>query len=167
MKIWVRSSQSIYGMSMELKKARKKFESLGEIIAEHVCKCILYRVDYKDYKYWIEVEIGDWLSYINDVEIATPRKRLKSSEYDSLLFGGLGNDRADARLNLEMTYRKCKKATPPYPDVIITDDMVGNLVNATAEIRSIVPKKLATKNSLTKEDFGIAIHQILDKYCQV
>ena len=166
MKIWIRSSQSIYGMSMEQKKARKKFDSLGDVISEHVCKCVLYRKSYKDYDYWIEREISGWISYINDVVISIPRKKLKSSEYDSLLFGGLGDDYADARLNLEMVYSQCKKEDPPYPDVHIDDSMIGDLVEVTEGLRQSIPDKLATVNSLTKEDFVAEVHRILDEHCQ-
>lgn len=165
MKRYMRSSENIYGMSMELKKAKDRIENLGDRVLEHVCKCILYGDSTSDYKHWIEDEISTWISYVNDLTVKPKNNKLKASDYDKLLLGGFGDSFADARINLAVEYNKCRDAKEQYPEVTITQDMMNAMLDATLEMHNVIPTLLASKNTLDKKDIEVKVHNILDKYC--
>lgn len=162
MKRWIKVKEDIWGMSMELGKAKKKIDSLSDIILEHVCKCVLYRNKTNDYRHWIYDEIATWISYINDVTIKPANKKMKAKDYANHLFGGFGDSYADARLNLNLEYNRCRKAKEQYPEVEITHDMITDMVNISNQLTSEFSELLSSNNDLTKEEIGNRVRNILD-----
>lgn len=166
MKKWIHAKQKIYGMSLDRGKAKKRIEDLSDIILEHICKCILYGDSTHDYHHWIYEEVSNWLYYINRITVKPRDKKLKVRDYADFIFGGFGDDMADAELNLNLEYNKCRRANPPYPEVKITNDMVKSLFNITRDLKSSLPALLAAENNLVKEDIGALVESVLNRYCK-
>lgn len=165
MKRWVYSKTNIYSMSVPRSKAKERIEALGEIVLEHVCKCVLYGDSTGDYHHWVDGEIANWLSIANDLTIKPSNKKLKARDYDEMLLGGFGDDLADARMNLNLLYRKFRQSANPYPEVNLTPDLVKKLADVTAALHDILPKLLSQQNNMTQDDLAAELHTILDKYC--
>ena len=167
MKRWIYAfKQPVYAMSFPRDRARIKIESLSELVLEHVCKCILYRDMTNSYRHWVYDEIATWLSYINDITVKPKDKKLKQSDYDAWVFGVFGDTYADARLNLALQRKKCLKEVPPYPEVSITDEMIKIMTDVTRDMRTTFLPILSTINTLTDDEIGDLVIQILDKHCK-
>lgn len=167
MKRWIHTNmKNVLCMSIPRGKAKDKIEALGDIILAHVCKCVLYSASAKDYNHWIEDEIANWISLVNDLTIKPNNKKLKEKDYDLFLLGGFGDDMVDAKINLNLFYRKFRSDPEPYPEVNITDSMVANMYEVTQKFHELIPSMISQNNNLTQSDIANKIHNIMDPICK-
>lgn len=158
----------VYGMSLERDKAVSKMSSLSDRIEEHLLKCLVYKDSINDYRHWVDDELATWISLVNDITIKPKDKKLKAMDYQSNLFGGLGDTYADANFALHLfrsnhaDSRKCKE---PYPYFDITNELISATLDAFMDVQSTLCKVLAKKNDLDKASIAEVLHTILDKYC--
>lgn len=165
MKLFIKTP--IYAMSQERGPFKQKMLSWGALIEEHVCKCVMYgdSLPGDKYNHWIEDELATWLSDCNDVTFKPSNKKLKSAEYDKLLFGGLGDELSDARICLHNLQVHNSKHRNAYPFRQVDDEMVHKLYVLTAELREKFLPILSTRNSLSKRNIAALLHDILDPIC--
>lgn len=137
-------------------------------VAEHLAKCAMYgdSLGLAKYNHWIDHEISTWISDINDLVSKPKNKKLKANDYAEYLFGALGDNESDARsalIDLQL-YNGAKQNSYPY--VEIDSKMVNRMhIITQAMLTKIVPI-LSTKNSLTKKDIEVLLHNILDPVCR-
>ena len=158
---------NIFGMSQERAPFKKKMESWGELIEEHLSKCAMYgdTLSGGKYNHWIEDELATYLSDTNDATFKPKGSKLKPHDYESLLFGGLGDDRTDARICLHNLQAYNRKQKESYPYVTVDDDMIDKMYRASQAIINKFVPILSTKNSLSKKDIESILHNILDPIC--
>lgn len=167
MKRWIHANtKSILCMSLSRGKVTSKIEALSDIVLAHVCKCVLYADCTGDYDHWIDGELANWISMVNDLTVNPSNKKLKEKDYDRYLLGGFGDDVADAKINLNLFYSSFRQLREPYPEVIITDDMVKRMYEVTTEFHKVIPKLLSQNNNLTQQDIAAKLHNILDPICK-
>lgn len=158
----------VYGMSLVRDKAVSKIASLSDKIEEHLLKCLVYKNSTDDYRHWIDDELATWISLVNDITIKPKDKKLKVKDYQSNLFGGLGDTYADANFALHLfrsNYTDSRKCKEPYPYFDITTELISTTLDAFTDIQSTLCEVLAKKNGLDKANIAKLLHTILDKYC--
>lgn len=167
MKIYIRTSESIFGMAYNRKDILDKAFHKSERIQEHVLKCVIYSKDYPDYKHWIDEELAVFFSEINDMQ---PKRgfRVKDNDYMNNMFSAFGDDLDDAKREVEIFHRDYVEKHPdPYPDFRITRDLYTTYFNAWRELYQNIRGKIGTyTKEVSREAFSKLIHEALDKYCQ-
>lgn len=165
MKRYVISTVPIFGMAYERKKIIQRLEGFSKVILEHVAKCIMYGTNFRDYNHWIEHEIATWIVDASDMYL-DKNKKLKTRDYAEVLFGEFGTEVQDARTNLHIEQNRCRRSTPPYPEVVVDKEMISNMFEACNEIRDTFSPLLSQKAPLDKDDVEATLHHILYKYCK-
>lgn len=167
MKRWIHSrTETVFCMSLPRGKVKDKIEAISDIVLAYVCKCVLYADITGDYNHWVEGELANWISMINDLTVKPGNKKLKEHDYDKFLLSGFGNDMADARINLNLFYNDFRKSSEPYPEVNITNEMVVKMYNVTTKFHETIPKMLSQANNFTQQDIAVKLHDILDPICK-
>lgn len=160
-------STSIFAMSVERGPFKHKMARWGELIEEHLCKCVMYGDSLKQGKYnhWIEDELATWLSDCNSTTFKPSDKKLKPADYESLLFGSLGDTLTDSEVCLHSLQAHNHKKRNSYPFVNVDRRMIYNMYIVSAELREKFVPLLASRNKLAKEDIESILHNILDPIC--
>lgn len=149
-------------------KIKKKMDARSDKITEHLAKCAMYGDSLGEGKYnhWIEHELANWISEINDLVSKPDGKKLKLRFYEDILFGGLGDSRADAKANLTDLEIYNSRTANPYPKVDIDDEMIDRMFKISEAMISKIAPILSTKNSFDKADFEVLLHSIMDPICK-
>ena len=147
---------------------KKKMNLRSDKITEHLAKCAMYcdSLGEGKYNHWIEHELANWISEINDLVSKPDGKKLKLKFYEDILFGGLGDSKADAKANLTDLEIYNSRAANPYPKVDIDDEMIDRMFRISEAVISKIAPILSTKNSFDKADFEVLLHSILDPICK-
>lgn len=159
----------IYICAAESKdKIKSKMKARADKIVEHLAKCAMYGdgLGVGKYNHWIEHELANWISEINELISKPDNKKLKSKFYEELLFGGLGDDISDAKANLTDLQLYNGKKSNPYPFVNIDSEMISRMYKISQEMFGKIVPILSTKNSYTKADIELILHHILDPVCK-
>lgn len=167
MKRYIKSS-SIFAMAIEKDKLEQRMRSWSDLIVEHLAKCAMYgdTLPGNKYNHWIEHELATWLSDTNDSICKHNNKKLKPSQYESILFGWLSDSPADARANLHDLQIHNKKHSNNYPYVEVDSDMISRMTEISKRILATFIPLLASKNDLSKKDIEDKLHEILDPICK-
>ena len=157
-------------MAMTMEKARllKRMDALSDKVAEHLSKCAMYgdTLESGKYNHWIEDELATYLSFVNEVLSKHNNGKLKPEQYESSLFGWLGDDKADALGNLIDLQLHNKKSSEPYPYVKIDNDMTERMYKISKGVVETFVPIISTINDLTKENIELKLHQIIDPVCK-
>lgn len=159
----------IYVCAAETKdKIKDKMIARSDKITEHLAKCAMYgdSLGSSKYNHWVEHELANWISEINELICKPDNKKLKSKFYENLLFGGLGDDLSDAKANLTDLQLYNGKKPNPYPFVDIDEDMVRRMYQISQEMFGKIVPILSTKNSYNTKDIEVILHHILDPVCK-
>lgn len=149
-------------------KIKKKMEARSDKLVEHLAKCAMYgdALGTGKYNHWIEHEIANWISEINELVAKPDNKKLKPKFYENILFGGLGDDISDAKANLtDLQIYNSRKANP-YPEVTIGKEMIDRMYKISQETLGKIVPILSTKNSFSKHDIEQLLHNMLDPICK-
>ena len=164
MKLFVRSKEGIFAMAHDRKDIRSRSMFYREEIANHIMKCVVYSRSYRDYNHWINDELSVWVYNISEMK---PRKgfKIKSSDYESWLFGAFGDEYSDARRDLSFFKDEFVKFNQdPFPDFEITSELCERLFHVVDQLKRLIVPKLGKYCSIqeVKHDF----HTILDYSCK-
>lgn len=149
-------------------KIKKKMDARSDKITEHLSKCAMYgdSLGGGKYNHWIEHELANWISEVNDLVSKPDGKKLKLKFYEDILFGGLGDSKADAKANLTDLEIYNSRAANPYPKVDIDQEMIDRMFKISEAVISKIAPILSTKNSFSKADFEVLLHSIMDPICK-
>lgn len=147
---------------------KKKMYLRSDKITEHLAKCAMYcdSLGESKYNHWIEHELANWISEVNDLVSKPDGKKLKLKFYEDILFRGLGDSRADAKANLTDLEIYNSRSANPYPKVNIDQEMIDRMFKISEAMISKIAPILSTKNSLNKADFEVLLHSMLDPICK-
>lgn len=147
---------------------KKKMEARSDKLVEHLAKCAMYgdSLGSGKYNHWIEHEIANWISEINELVSKPDNKKLKPKLYEEILFGPLGDDISDAKANLTDLQLYNGKKSNPYPRVEIDSAMIDRMYKISQEMIGKIVPILSTKNSFNKKDIEQLLHNILDPICK-
>ena len=161
--------EPILGMALEKSKLNTRMELFGSKVAEHLAKCAMYgdSLPENKYNYWISHELATYISNINNTVCKHNNNKLKATQYETIFFGWLSKDAAEAEGNLCDLQAKNEEARNPYPYVPIDDDMIQRMTAiSSAVIDKFVPL-LSCINTITKQDIEQIPHHIIDPVCKV
>ena len=158
----------IQAMSIAQSDLVAKIRARRVKVAEHLEKCAMYgdMLGEGKYNHWIEHELATWISEINELTTKPSGKKLKPEAYSELLFGLLGDERADshsALIDLQLYNSKKKEQ---YPYIEIDNKMVNRMYRVTQEMLGKVVPILSSKNRFTKKDIENLLHNLLDPICK-
>lgn len=166
-KKYIRAS-AIFGMSVEKAKLMKRMDAWSDHIASHLSKCAMYcdTLPGEKYDHWIE-ELSVWLFSANDMTCKPNNKKLKPAQYESLLFGWLSDETAEARSNLhDLQMHNSKYNENSYPYIKVDNAMIERMRKISADVLKVFVSILASKNNLTLEDTRNKLHAIIDPVCK-
>ena len=154
-------------MAMAKAKLEKRMDAWSDKIVEHLSKCAMYcdSLPGNKYNHWIEDELATWLSDVNETTCKHNGKKLKPSQYESILFGWLGDELSDARSNLHDLQLHNSRIENQYPYVKVDEEMVRRMYEISRKIIEVFVPILSVKNSLTKKDIEKKLHEIIDPVC--
>lgn len=155
-------------MSQERAPFKKKMESWADLIEEHLAKCVMYgdSLPGNKYNHWIKDELATYISDTNDATFKPKGDKLKPKDYETILFGNLGDSEIDARISLHDLQVHNKKSSEPYPFKHVDSDMIDKMYRASQSlIKKLVPI-LSSRNSLDKKDIESILHNVLDPICK-
>lgn len=161
-------SSAIFGMSVEKAKLMKRMDAWSDHIALHLSKCAMYgdTLPGEKYDHWIE-ELSVWLFSANDMTCKPNNKKLKPAQYESLLFGWLSDETAEARSNLhDLQMHNSKYNENSYPYIKVDNAMIERMRKISADVLKVFVPILASKNNLTLEDTRNKLHAIIDPVCK-
>lgn len=167
MKIYIKSS-AIFGMAIEKNKLMKRMDAWSDNIAIHLSKCAMYgnTLPGDKYDHWIE-ELAVWIFSANDMTCKPNNKKLKPAQYESMLFGWLSGEAAEARGNLhDLQIHNKKYNETSYPYIQVDDDMIERMRKISEGVLETFIPILASKNELTKADIQQKLHDIIDPVCK-
>lgn len=150
----------IYGMSLDRSSAINRLEHLSTPFYEHICKCVLYGDSSGYYNHWVDDELANWLTQVNNLTIKG-NKKLKAKDYLNSFLRDFGDDYSDARINLTAFALSNRGKYP----AVRTDSYITNMYEVSQSIISELPSILASNNSLNQRDFINILHDLLDYQC--
>lgn len=159
----------ICAMAEPKDKIKKKMKTRSDKIVEHLAKCAMYgdSLGPGKYNHWIEHELATWISEINELVSKPDGKKLKLKFYQDILFGALGDSRADAKANLTDLQIYNSRKSNPYPKVEIDDDMVDRMCIISENMLGKIAPILSTKNNFNKRDIEQLLHNLIDPSCKL
>lgn len=168
MKRVILTSIPVLGMAYERKFVKEKARQKSDKIKDHILKCIVYS-KHSAYDHWIK-EISGYLASVNGYTVKPKNRKLTSSEYNQLTFEALGEDERDAEAILYEFYSD-------YAGKIDSDghgrlsyfdvdaDLISKTYHICRELESVICRMLSDNHAkYTMNDFGQALHSVLDKY---
>jgi hypothetical protein len=149
-------------------KIKKKMKARSDKLVEHIAKCAMYgdTLGESKYNHWIEHEIANWISEINELVSKPDNKKLKPKFYENILFGGLGDDLSHAKANLTDLQIYNSRKSNPYPEVKIDSAMINRMYVISQQMFGKIVPILSTKNNFSKKDIEQILHNILDPVCK-
>lgn len=158
----------IQAMSIAQSDLIAKIKSRRVKVAEHLAKCAMYgdMLGEGKYNHWIEHELATWISEINELTTKPSGKKLKPEAYSELLFGLLGDERADSRSALIDLQLYNSKKKNQYPYIEIDNEMVNRMYKITQDMLGKIVPLLSSKNRFTKKDIENILHNLLDPICK-
>ena len=153
----------IYAMAYTRAVAIDKLKEQSKPLLEHICKICICENKTGDYSGW-KREISTFIRNASRIKV-TKYGRFKSDIYESELFGTFGDEKIDARINLELFVSTNKD----YKRFEITDEVVDRQFQAQNEIRKrFTPLLVSCKDdALDKELTQSIVSEIFDKITQI
>lgn len=170
-KRYIRSSESIYGMSFTRKFIIGKMTGYGNVISEHIIKCVsqdgtqnAIHIDT-----WL-YDISKAIYNISSFTVDTGNKRLKSRDYQKGLFDDVyGTSIQDMKCILQewqFWWGRSDK-TAYLADFDITDNMCRTAYQLVSELRSVVPEWISSyrgKDGIPISETRQNLRSIFSKY---
>lgn len=160
MKIRIKTIQPIYGMADALKAARRKLESMSDMIEDHLIKAVVYDYTTNDFDHWVRHELATWIFDASQLRVKTKTGKLSQADYANYLFQSFGEDEHDIGTHLSIFYHKYV-SSKQYPDFNMSWKLVTALTYAENTVRSSLSSLLSQKQNVSKKEIEDVLIGIL------
>ena len=153
-----------YEMALEKKIGLKHLKGISKPFTERLIKLVVYGRSLGDevFEHWIEDDVCNYLSHVNDIEVKTPNKKLQEIEYRKGLLTELGETVTDYSVIIR-SFRIKVRETKEYPDFQVKPEMATALYAICSDLFDEVCPILSTQNQMTQADFVPVVKEILAK----
>lgn len=150
MKLYIRGTEDIFGMSFPRKTALKHLSHDAKAIKDHIIKCVLYAdVRKDDMHHWIHDELSSWLEDASGIQCDS---KLKKNDYLDTVFSEFGKTLSDVKYILKKFRKKyCEDMENPYPWFEIDTNVMRQVYAAFQAFISLTLPLLMEKDEVDQE----------------